>query len=201
KVLFHWAAPGYLMLFPLLGARVAEQLARGSRVTRVWLIGSAAFICIALAVVATEIRFNWLPAIGIDFPAGSDPDLEAVDWTSLRTELAARHLLGQPGLAIAANNWLDAGKLGYALGDAANVTCLNTDARQFGIENPATRAIGQNVLIVAPRRTAEAIRSQLGSVFDDIEALPPLTLLHAGHSAMQVPLYLGHRLRAWPPSA
>ncbi|MBV8400992.1 MAG: glycosyltransferase family 39 protein, partial [Acetobacteraceae bacterium] len=46
KVLFHWAVPGYLMLFPILGARVAEQLARGSRVTRVWLAGSAAFVCI-----------------------------------------------------------------------------------------------------------------------------------------------------------
>src|SRR4029079_312400 len=38
----HWAAPGYLMLFPLLGDQVAAALESGRRATRIWLAATAA---------------------------------------------------------------------------------------------------------------------------------------------------------------
>ena len=58
RVLFHWAAPGYLMLFPLLGDAVARRLDRPA--VRRALAGTAVFVVLGMAVVATQVRFDWL---------------------------------------------------------------------------------------------------------------------------------------------
>ena len=192
-VLFHWAAPGYLMLFPLLGAAVGRRR-RHSRPIRVWLVASAAFVTVGALFVASEVRFNWLPEVAEDFALGTDPDLDAVDWTSVRTDLAARGLLGQPGLIMAATRWHDAGKIDYALGGQATVICLGADPREYGLLARPEDYAGDNVLIVAPRSTLAQVTAQFGTSFDAVEPLPPSLIRHAGRPAMVLPLFLGHRL-------
>ncbi len=190
-VLFHWAAPGYLMLVPLLGDAIARR-GRSDRLVRRWLIATVAIVVLGVAFVASEVRYNWLPyAI---FPGGRDPALAAVDWTSLRRELAERGLLGRPGLVVAATRWLDAGKLDYALDGRSPVLCLGPDPRQYGLIAPLARYAGDDVLIVAPGSALAGIAAQFGSQFDAIEPLAPATILHAGRPALTVPLFLGHRL-------
>ena len=44
RVLFHWAAPGYLMLFPLLGRYVAERWER--RAVRASIIATTGLFCV-----------------------------------------------------------------------------------------------------------------------------------------------------------
>jgi len=206
RILFHWAAPGYLMLFPLLGRAIAARPAERRRAARHWLIGSAVFLVAGVFIVASEVRWNWLPGAGEHFMPGDDPDLEAVDWTSLRTELAQRGLLGGDIAAVAVTRWNDAGKLDYALGERAPVICLCSDPREYGLIDDEAPYRGRNLLIVAPRSTAAAITAELGARFATIEALPPLTLRHAGADAMVVPLFLGRdfdgppRVGARPPS-
>jgi 4-amino-4-deoxy-L-arabinose transferase-like glycosyltransferase len=186
NVLFHWAMPGYLFLFPLLGARLAAW-----RPARAWAIGTAALLAVVLAVVVSEIRVNWLAA----FRSGLDPGLQAVDLTPLRPALAARNLLGQP---IAAPAWNDAGKIGYALGPATEILCLNRDAREFGFVSSPAAALGRDVLIIAPRQDEARIRAAYAGNFDRIEALEPARLAIAGRGEILIPLYLGHTLRHWP---
>jgi 4-amino-4-deoxy-L-arabinose transferase-like glycosyltransferase len=140
RVLFHWAAPGYLMLFPLLGEAVTQRI--GQRVVRRALYGTAVSVVLVMLVVATQVRFDWLhPAIAA--VARDDPDIEAVDWTSLRDSVA-------PGAIVGVPDWRDAGKIAYALGPDVTVLCLNRDCRQFGITVPPARFIGANMLILAP---------------------------------------------------
>ena len=169
-VLFHWAAPGYLVLFPLLGEAIAARLARRDRITRLWLIGNAAIIVAALLVVASEVQWNWLPDVGEHFALGKDPDLAAVDWTSLRTELAERRLLGEATPAVAAIRWNDAGKIDYALGGKIPVICLCDDPREYGVIDDVSRYRGRNLLIVAPRATATGIKADFGSTFSSIDS-------------------------------
>src|SRR5271169_6404814 len=144
RVLFHWAMPGYLMLLPLLGDAIARR--QGSRR---WLAATGAVVIFGVAVVASEVRFNWLPLVIGDFRLGNDPGLAAVDWTSLRTELAERGLLDRPGVVVAATRWLDAGKIDYALGGRVPVICLGSDPREYGIIAPVADYAGADVLIVA----------------------------------------------------
>ena len=175
RVLFHWAAPGYLMLFPLLGDAVARRLDRPA--VRRLLVGTAVFVVLAVAVVATQVRFDWLhPALAA--VTRTDPDVDAIDWTSLRDELAARDLL-PPGTIVGVPNWRDAGKVAYALGPDVTTLCLNRDARQFGIAEPPTRFLGADVLILAPEH-GDRVPAELGGVFDAIERLPDASVTHAG---------------------
>jgi hypothetical protein len=194
RVLFHWAAPGYLMLFPLLGEAVATRLPNPAlrRVLR----DTAVFIVLAVAVIATQVRFDWLHPI-IARVARQDPDLEAIDWTSLRTDLAARGLLA-PGTVVGVPDWRDAGKIAYALGPDVIVLCLNRDARQFGLTDPPQRFIGQDVLLLVPEHPSRATQA-LAPEFDTIEPLPPAPIRHAGRVLAEVAVLRGHRLRAWPP--
>ena len=192
-VLFHWAAPGYLMLFPLLGEAVARRRS-GSRPIRIYLAATAATVTLGAVFVASEVRFNWLPELFEDFALGADPDLDAVDWTSMRTDLAARGLLGRPGLVVGAIRWHDAGKVDYALGGLATVICLGADPRQYGLSASAGDHAGEDVLIVAPRTSLAQITAQFGTSFNALEALPPAMVQHAGRPAMLLPLFMGHSL-------
>lgn len=191
-VLFHWAAPGYLMLFPLLGEAVARR--RASHLIRGALTATAVTVTLGAVFVASEVRFNWLPDVFEDFALGTDPDLDAVDWTSLRTELAARGLLGRPGVVVAATRWHDAGKIDYALGGDATVICLGADPREYGLVASAADHAGEDAVIVAPRTSPAQATAQLGTAFDALEVLPPAMVHHAGRPALLLPLFMGRRL-------
>ncbi|MGH7028900.1 MAG: glycosyltransferase family 39 protein [Stellaceae bacterium] len=191
-VLFHWAAPGYLMLLPLLGDAIARRRADRRRVGR-WLAASAVFVVFVATIVATDVRFDWLPAI---VRLDQDPALAAVDWVSLPQQFAERGLLDRPGLVVAATRWLDAGKIDYALHGRAKVICLGDDPREYGVIAPVADYAGADVLIVAPRVSPAQIAARFGRLFDRIDTLPPAMVLHDGRPALRVPLYLGHRLRA-----
>jgi len=191
RVLFHWAAPGYLMLFPLLGDAIGRRR-RASAGVRAYLAITAATVTLGAVFVASEVRFNWLPAVLEDFALGSDPDLNAVDWTSVRKDLAARGLLGRPGLIVAATRWHDAGKIDYALRGQATVICLGDDPREYGMLSSAGEYAGTDALVVAPRYSLPQFTAQFGASFDTVEALPAAMVQHAGRPAMALPLFMGH---------
>ena len=194
RVLFHWAAPGYLMLFPLLG----QAVARGeSWLGRRGLVATAGFVVLAIAIVSTQVRIDWLgPAVAA--ATKRDPDLDGIDWTSLRAELAARGLLTQRGLVVGASNWRDAGKIAYALGPEVTVLCLNRDARQFGFANDPARFIGDDVLLLALDHP-DAARARLAPLFDRIETLPQATITLRGRVLAIVTVLRGTHLLARPP--
>jgi hypothetical protein len=191
-VLFHWAAPGYLMLLPLLGDAIARRW-RASRAVRLSVAGTVVFVLLGVGLFASEVRYNWLPASIGDFPAGKDPDIDLIDWTSLKKDLAALGLLDRPDLVVAALRWSDAGKLDYALGGKLAVICLGPDARQYSLIARHDDYAGADVLIVT-RTSPEKIIGQYWFLFDKIAPLAPADVLHAGHPALRLNLLLGHRL-------
>jgi 4-amino-4-deoxy-L-arabinose transferase-like glycosyltransferase len=191
--LFHWAAPGYLMLVPLLGEAIASRW-RTSRWVRIWLGATAAFVAFAVVLVGSEVRLNWLSALVDVSPLHKDPSLDLVDWTSLQTEFARRGFLDRSGLVVATLKWHEAGKIDYALGGRVPVICLGPDPRQYGIVANPDNYAGSDVLIIARRHSLVEIASQFGGRFDAIEQIAPATVMHAGRPALELPLFLGHRL-------
>lgn len=187
RVLYHWAAPGYLFAFPLLGGWVAANLHRVA--LRRALAGTAVFLVGALSLAAAEMNLNLLRLPG-------DPLRQGLDWTPLRAALEKRGLLGQ---AVAAPSWVDAGKLDYALGNAPPVYCLNADCRQFA-HRPRTAAdlIGWDVLLLAPRQDEARIRAAYAPLFAAIETLPPVVFALPGRPEVAMGAYLGRGLRDIP---
>jgi hypothetical protein len=193
NVMFHWAAPGYLMLLPLLGDAVARHW-RSSRVARICVATTAGFVVVGSSLSAGAVRFNWLSAVIGEFPLGKDPSLDVIDWSSLRDEFAERGFLDQPGLVVAALRWSEAGKIDYALGGRIPVICLGPDCHQYGMVGRRDDYAGADVLI-ATRAPFEQITGQYWTLFDDIEPTVPATVFHASHPALRLNLFLGHRLR------
>lgn len=189
RVMFHWAAPGYLMLFPLLGRAIAERI--GMPWVRRVIGGTAVLVIGAIIVVSTQIRLDWMHPV-IVAVASHDPDVEGIDWTSLRDELAARDLL-KPGVVVGVPNWRDAGKIAYALGPDATVTVLNTDARQFGFVAPASAFAGRDLLVLALEDPNRARRGLL-PWFSTLESLPPASIDDDGISLQPVSVFLGQSL-------
>ncbi|MBV8132282.1 MAG: glycosyltransferase family 39 protein, partial [Alphaproteobacteria bacterium] len=194
--LFHWAAPGYLMLVPLLGEAIARRR-QTNRLVRIWLGATAAFIILGVVFVAGEIRFNWLSGLNEELALGRNPNLDVVDWTSLRAEFEKRGFLDRPGLVVATLKWHEAGKIDYALGGRIPVICLGPDPRQYGLTTNPDDYAGVDVLIVAPRRSLAQIEGQFGAWFDTIEPIAPATVMHAGRPATELPLFIGHRLHSY----
>ena len=173
QVLFHWAAPGYLMLFPLLGAWLADRAwaPRAARATAA-LLATVAMACVVL------VRSDWrLP--------GSDPLLQARTWSALRPALTPLRL------PIAATSWSDAGKVAIGMGAANPVFCLNPDAREFAFST--TPPPSGDVVVVAPGHSLAQMHAAYDAVFTAIEPLPPVRV-----GASDLAVYIGHGLRGWP---
>lgn len=188
RVLFHWAAPGYLVGFPLLGAAVAARLDRAW--VRGVLAGTAALVLAAVAVVGTQLRFDWLHPV-IAAVARQDPDLAGIDWVSIRSELTGRGLLAR-GVVVGVPGWASGGKIAYALGPGVRVICLSPDARQFGFDAPADRFAGRTVLVLAPGRTGAAA---LAADFAAFRALAPVAIRDRGRVLGWVSVGIGTGLR------
>jgi 4-amino-4-deoxy-L-arabinose transferase-like glycosyltransferase len=173
--LFHWAAPGYLLLLPLLGDLVARAAAAGRSWVRPWAWGSAAFVLAGLALVVAEVRFGLAsrlsPAI-----AAARPAMQARDWTALRAALAERGLADRPGLFVAAAQWHVAGKVDYALGGSLPVVCLCRDARQYGLVRPAVGFVGRDAILVAPAGGRRDPAEAFAPWFERLEPLPPVAV-------------------------
>jgi hypothetical protein len=195
NVLFHWAAPGYLFLVPLLGDAVARHW-RTNRFLRIGVAATAVFVVLGVALFTTEIRFNWLPRSVAEFPLGKDPRLEIVDWMSLREDLTHRGLLDDPALVVGGVRWSDAGKIDYALGGRVPVVCLSPDARQYGLVAPLDDYAGADLLIVAPHESVAAVAEQFQSLFHRIKPIAPTRIAPSGYPSMPTSLLIAHRLRA-----
>ncbi len=189
RVLFHWAAPGYLMLFPLLGRWVAAH--RPAAWLRRAILGTAALLVLAMAAVGLQTRFDWLGG-GLVAMMRKDPTLEGIDWVSLRADLTARGLLPS-GVLVGIPNWRDAGKIGYALGPEVTVLCLSQDARQFGFAHPLAAYKGQDVLLLSLAPTA------MGAVFERVEALPDSAVRHRGRLLQTVSVARGYQFAGRAP--
>jgi len=163
RVLYHWAAPGYLMVFPMLGDAIAQHADRTWIRRLVW--ATATLVLASVTVIATQLEFDWLGGT-LATVMRTDPTPEGVDWTSVRNDLRARGLL-PTGALVAALNWRDAGKIGHALGPGVTMLCLNADSRQFGFAHPLAEFAGRDVLLLAVGQTGPATQW-----FRSAQALP-----------------------------
>jgi len=150
---FHWQAPGYLMLFPLLGRLADAGLHRRRNLTRAWLAGSVVLTALIIAVLASHIATNWMSRLS---PLDTDPTLEALEWRSLRDDLAKRRLLDRDRTFAAAVHWVEGGKVDGAVGGAMPVVVLSEDPRNLGFTLDLRQAEGWDMLLMGTSRTLKA---------------------------------------------
>ena len=195
----HWQMPGWLMLYPLLGAWLAAATHRATWPRR-WALASGAaligLVFLAVGHAATGLGRVWFPGL-----LAKDPTLEALEWTSLRPELQARGLLDLPGLFVLAPHWITGGKLDHGLRGALPVVVFGPDQRHFAFRQDLGLLVGRDALIMGPEAQVTRVLPALADYFDHLEELPPLALGRGGRPEVALRLLLGRRLRQPLPAA
>jgi hypothetical protein len=196
----HWAAPGYLLLFPLLGAAVDRRLAEGSTATRRWLVGSAAGFLIILAVAATHAATGWMARLAPALFERGDPSWEVVDWSELRPALAERGVTGGAHRIVAATSWIAAGKIAHALGPDIPVVCLCDHPHHFHFLYPETQAIGRDVVLVERVSARNDVAAAMARYSRAAEPLGVVTIHRHGNPEFQLGLYLAREYSRLDPA-
>jgi hypothetical protein len=148
---FHWQAPGYVFLFPLLGKAVAERLDRGDVLTRRWLQASAVILVLIVAFVATQARFGWVHAV---LPASLkeqvNPTAELLKWDGLREALVKDGILPNKRLFAIVPSWTIVGRVDTEIGDDIPVVVLSKDPRNIAYGWNVDDFLGWDAVIITP---------------------------------------------------
>lgn len=144
----HWTAPGWLFVFPMLGAWGAARLEGSTdRATFAWprwlgvaVAASAVLLALTLAHVRWGTGDRWLDARARD----SDPTRDAVSWAPAIDPTADVLLV---------RSWIQGGQAGAASARATRIVCLCTDPHHFAYRPGATIRPGDHGLLLERVRT------------------------------------------------
>lgn len=189
----HWQAPGYLMLFPLLGAATARALAEGSRRARRWLAFSIAAPLVVIPLLAAHVATGWLETVVPAAFHDGDPTVEMLDWTELRAAVAAEDL--PPGGFVVSVRWLQAGKIDAALGGDRPVLVFTHDPRNFAFQHDQRAFLGQDALIIGPPEAVAEAVAGYAAYFAAFDPPRPVALHRGGRVAIELAMVRAHSFR------
>jgi hypothetical protein len=189
----HWPMPGWLMLFPVLGERLARSSGDGRRWPRRWAAASAAVLAVLWIVAASDAATGWLKdALPRAFPKTS-PTYEAIDWRRLRADLDRQGLL-KPGVFVVAAEWNEAGKIDQAVGDAAPVLVFSKDPREYAFRTDSRTLIGHDALIIGRGPTVAQELEVLRPHFASLTSLPGFAVGRGSKAEIPLTVIVAHDL-------
>jgi 4-amino-4-deoxy-L-arabinose transferase-like glycosyltransferase len=182
--LFHWAAPGYMMLFPLAGHYLSPQ-------RLAWLLPTHGVVWLLALVVAlgSVVPAHW-SAYGL-----RDPYADMRSWRSLQTLLAPSvQSLPSPHF-IAATRWHLAGRVDEAFMGQQKISCLCEDAREYGIIAPLSSLLHQSALILVPAGRADLTLEHLRQMFGHAEQQDDVSIRRGDDELISFHVFRGDDFR------
>jgi Dolichyl-phosphate-mannose-protein mannosyltransferase len=189
----HWPMPGWLLLFPLLGERLALA-APAKRWPGIWLASSAALLVLFAAAAAFDADTGDLGAALPKLFKRGDPTAESIEWTAVRTELLRRGDLNPPPPLIVATQWNEAGKLAAVLGDRAMVLAFTPDPREFGFRQTGGGLVGRNALILGRLDALKRRLPALAGYFQSVTWEAPIAVGREGRPEIMIGVVRAQRL-------
>ena len=193
KGLPHWPMPGWLMLFPVLGERLARSRAQGRRWPVRWAAISATILAVLWIIAASDAATSWMrDALPRAFPKTS-PTYEAIDWRRLRTDLDRRGLL-KTGMFVVAAEWNEAGKIDQAVGDAAPVLVFSGDPREYAFRTDSRELVGHDALIIGRGPTVAQELERLRPYFATLTTLTGFSVGRGARAEIPLTVIVAHDL-------
>jgi hypothetical protein len=177
--------------FPMLGRDLAALSPPQARLLKQVAIATLVVLLGFFVVAGTQARYGWAAAY---FRDHKDPTVDLYDWTALNAALEERNLV-PPGGFIATGQWIEGGKINYALGGRVPVLCLCDDPRGFAYDSNSDDYINSDAVLLA--RNAGRIEA-MAIYFSKIERLPDIVLMRAGQAAVTLKVARGIRLKDVP---
>jgi 4-amino-4-deoxy-L-arabinose transferase-like glycosyltransferase len=204
----HWPMPGWLFIFPLLGAWIAALVDDGRR-WPIWLArGSAALVAMLALAIAGLLNSatldGWLlRSTDLLSSRGALTPLiiEGADWRGLAPALAANGIATGDNRFVIALKWHEAGRIVTALDRATPVTVFDTDARGFAFLVNQTTLVGRDAVVIARADEADRIVPTLSPLFEKVDPPASITLSVAGAVPFPISVAVAHGLRRPYPLA
>ena len=196
----HWEAPGYLMLFPILGAAVAARLERGDIVARRWIRWSAWTFVALVGILVTQTANGWMERVAPSLFAKGDPTTDMVSWRALRPTLDARGMLAH-GEFLAAPSWIQAGQAALGVGPDIPVLCLCADPHHFYYMNDDRTFLGRDAVFVKRIKPNDDVVAAFSPYFESFVVADTLVIRRGGAEALKVGIYRARGFRKVFPTA
>jgi hypothetical protein len=190
--LFHWQAPGYLLAFPLLGRAVAEKAVASHRLISGWLKGSAIIFLLLITILASHTATGWLVDVMPEAFIQGDPTLESLDWRDLAPALQERGYLSpavKDSIFIVARNWIEAGKIDYALGGALPVVIFSGDPHHYPFIHSLSDMKGKTALIIGRASGMTDTETVLRPYFDSMVQMENINIHRQQRSEIPLSIY------------
>lgn len=140
---FHWQAPGYMMLFMLMGEWVAR---RDGWAVRLWLYGSGLVTVLLLTAVFSHAATGWARNV---FPGNwDDPTAQQLPWTELGQALDSQGAFQKSNTFVAGDYWIDCGYIDTQVAGRLPFACLGTEARNLAFNFDENAHVGWNAYLV-----------------------------------------------------
>ena len=219
----HWQAPGWLFVFPLLGAGVAERL--GAAITaapggiqqehapatspataparattaRRWLRWSVAGYGALLLVLGTHAATGWLARLAPEAFKRGDPTGDMVTWRMLRPTLKSLGYYPVDGF-IATASWIQAGKASIAMGPGTAVLCLCSDPHHFFYTENDSAFLGKDAMIVKKVKDGDEVLTRFAPYFERIDPITRFGVYRGTQEVMLLEVYRAKNFRALYPT-
>ncbi len=195
----HWEAPGWLFVFPMLGAAVADRTAAGARGTRRWVRWSGFGYLALVLLLASHASTGWLARVWPRAFEGGDPTGDLVTWRGLRDGLANAGFNPARDF-VAATSWIQAGKASVAAGPSVPVLCLCADPHHFFYLYDDRDWLGHDAVIVHKVRAGDDVRTRFAPYFDSIEAAGEFPVMRGAQEVMRIELFRAKGFRRTYPT-
>ncbi len=193
---FHWQAPGYLMLFPPLGAAFYSLLSKGGAYRKwgfrwVWLsVIVTVFSCVILQIhAATGFWSSYGPKwFGHLFGEKNDPTMEGYDYAQLINLFEKEGWMDREHYFAITNSWWLAGKVDWALKGKLPVIPFDSDPRNVAYFFDQNDLLGKDAIFVATDNE-QSVRSRAERCFDEVIRLDNHKVIRAGVAEMELGIY------------
>lgn len=194
----HWQAPGWLFVFPMLGAAVVERMDRGSIGTQRWMRWSVRGYLVLILLLTSHAATGWLARVAPGAFGRNDPTGDLVTWDQLPRALES--IAGPEPAFVAATSWIQAGKAAIGLGPEVPVLCLCADPHHFRYTTDDRALLGRSGIIVKKQRAGDDVRERFAPYFDRIDSVGTMRVTRGEQEVMLVDLFRATGFRAVYPS-
>lgn len=189
----HWPMPGWLFVYPLLGAWLSEEWVNRAYLSR-WAIASTALLGVAALGLTTQAATGWANGL-IRLPPGAvDPTLEALSWDRLAQSPLLRGADAPAPAFVVSTKWSEGGKIAIALGPSLPVIVYSEDPRGMAFLDDSSRFVGQDAVIIVPRAKLSAAAAQFEPFFARLGEPQTISLGRRGMDEIDLALIPAHGL-------
>lgn len=177
---FHWQAPGYLMLFILLGGWIDAAWTRHRWLNRIWLSAAAALSLAAFAIVVSHSATGWLRNVLPNGQTMQDPTGETVEWRELRAVFDDMDIGNRDDVFVVAVNWQTCGQVDTPLAGRAPLACFTEDPRNIAFNINLRDMQGKDAYFADRWVSLKGVKYNFTPFFDNFEQVASVDITRNG---------------------